>query len=147
MFDSRGNPTVECDIHTGKGMFRAMVPSGASTGIYEAVELRDGGNAWMGKGCTTAVKNINEIIAPALVGKDPREQKALDEFMCKELDGTDNKGKLGANAILAVSTALAKAGAGEKGVPLYKHISELAGNNKLVLPVPASTSSTVDPTP
>ena len=137
VFDSRGNPTVECDIHTGKGMFRAMVPSGASTGIYEAVELRDGGNAWMGKGCTTAVKNINEIIAPALVGKDPREQKALDEFMCKELDGTDNKGKLGANAILAVSTALAKAGAGEKGVPLYKHISELAGNNKLVLPVPA----------
>ena len=114
-----------------------MVPSGASTGIYEAVELRDGGNAWMGKGCTTAVNNINEIIAPALVGKDPREQKALAEFMCKELGQYhDNKGKLGANAILAVSTALAKAGAGEKGIPLYKHISELAGNNKLVFAVP-----------
>ena len=138
IFDSRGNPTVECDLYTHKGMFRAMVPSGASTGIYEAVELRDGDkSAWMGKGCTKAVENLNTIIAPALIGKDPTEQKALDELMCKELDGTDNKGKLGANAILAASMAIAKAGAAEKGVPLYKHIADLAGNHKLVLPVPA----------
>ena len=137
IFDSRGNPTVECDVYTHKGMFRAMVPSGASTGIYEAVELRDGGKDYMGKGVLTAVKNLNDIIAPALVGKDPREQAALDEMMCKELDGTDNKGKLGANAVLAVSMAIAKAGAAEKDVPLYQHIADLAGNGKLVLPVPA----------
>ena len=107
IFDSRGNPTVECDVYTHKGMFRAMVPSGASTGIYEAVELRDGGKDYMGKGVLTAVKNLNDVIAPALVGKDPREQAALDEMMCKELDGTENKGKLGANAVLAVSMAIA----------------------------------------
>merc|ERR1712159_617618 len=137
IFDSRGNPTVEADVYTHKGMFRAMVPSGASTGIYEAVELRDGGKEYMGKGVAQAVKNLNEIIAPALVGKDPRDQKAVDDFMCKELDGTDNKGKLGANAVLAVSMAVAKAGAAEKDVPLYQHIADLAGNGKLILPVPA----------
>ena len=128
---------MECDVYTHKGMFRAMVPSGASTGIYEAVELRDGGKDYMGKGVLTAVKNLNDVIATALVGKDPREQAALDEMMCKELDGTDNKGKLGANAVLAVSMAIAKAGAAEKDVPLYQHIADLAGNGKLVLPVPA----------
>jgi enolase len=137
IFDSRGNPTVECDVFTHKGMFRAMVPSGASTGIYEAVELRDGGKEYMGKGVLTAVKNVNDIIAPALLGKDPRDQQAIDDFMCKELDGTDNKGKLGANAVLAVSMAVSKAGAAEKGVPLYQHIADLAGNGKLVLPVPS----------
>jgi len=138
IIDSRGNPTVECDVHTYKGMFRAAVPSGASTGIYEAVELRDGDKTkYLGKGVLKAVSNINDIIAPALVGKDPTKQREVDEFMIKELDGTDNKGKLGANAILAVSLAVAKAGAAEKGVPLYKHISDLAGNPKLVLPVPA----------
>jgi enolase len=128
---------VECDVFTHKGMFRAMTPSGASTGIYEAVELRDGDKAmWMGKGVLKAVENINKILGPALLGKDPTEQKALDDLMI-ELDGTKNKGKLGANAILAVSMALCKAGAAEKDVPLYKHIADLAGNTKLVLPVPA----------
>ena len=91
----------------------------------------------MAKGVSKAVANINDIIAPALVGKDPTKQRDIDEFMIKELDGTDNKGKLGANAILAVSLAVCKAGAAEKGVPLYRHIADLAGNGKLVLPVPA----------
>ena len=90
----------------------------------------------MGKGVTKAVENVNTIIAPALIGKDPTDQKAIDDLMI-ELDGTKNKGKLGANAILAVSMAVSKAGAAEKGVPLYKHIADLAGNGKLVLPVPA----------
>lgn len=137
IIDSRGNPTVEADVHTHKGSFRAAVPSGASTGVHEAVELRDGDKSkYLGKGVTKAVQNINTIIAPALIGKDPRDQKAIDELM-KELDGTPNKGKLGANAILAVSIAVCKAGAAEKGIPLYKHIAELAGNPKLYLPVPA----------
>mmetsp|Transcript_27595 Transcript_27595/g.60368 ORF Transcript_27595/g.60368 Transcript_27595/m.60368 type:complete len:480 (+) Transcript_27595:154-1593(+) len=137
IIDSRGNPTVEADVHTHKGMFRAAVPSGASTGIHEAVELRDGDKSkYLGKGVSKAVENINVIIAPALKGMNPVHQKELDDKM-KELDGTDNKGKLGANAILAVSLAVAKAGAAEKGVPLYKHIADLAGNSKLILPVPA----------
>jgi len=137
IIDSRGNPTVEADVHTHKGMFRAAVPSGASTGIHEAVELRDGDKkVYLGKGVHKAVENINTIIAPALKGRDPRSQSELDGLM-KELDGSDNKGKLGANAILAVSMAITKAGAAEKGVPLYRHISDLAGNRKLVLPVPA----------
>merc|ERR1711935_319221 len=137
IFDSRGNPTVEADVYTHKGMFRAMTPSGASTGIHEAVELRDGDvTKWMGKGVTKAVENVNTIIAPALIGKDPTDQKLIDDLMI-QLDGTKNKGKLGANAILAVSMAVSKAGAAEKDIPLYKHISELAGNSKLVLPVPA----------
>lgn len=135
--DSRGNPTCEADVFTDKGMFRAAVPSGASTGIYEAVELRDGDNSqWMGKGVSKAVANINNIIAPALIGKDPIEQKEIDDIM-KSLDGTPNKGNIGANAILAVSLAVCKAGAAKKGVPLYKHIADLAGNKKLVLPVPS----------
>lgn len=137
IFDSRGNPTVEAEVTTGKGTFRAAVPSGASTGIHEAVELRDGDKSkWMGKGVLKAVANVNDIIGPAIVGKNPTEQKALDDLMIS-LDGTDNKGKLGANAILAVSMAICKAGAAEKGVPLYKYIAELAGNTKLVLPVPS----------
>lgn len=135
--DSRGNPTCEADVFTDKGMFRAAVPSGASTGIYEAVELRDGDKSqWMGKGVGKAVANINNIIAPALIGKDPVEQKEIDDIM-KSLDGTPNKGNIGANAILAVSLAVCKAGAAKKGVPLYKHIADLAGNTKLVLPVPS----------
>lgn len=131
-----GNPTVEADVTTNKGTFRAAVPSGASTGIYEAVELRDGGDAWCGKGVAQAVANVNTAIAPALIGMDPTDQKAVDAKM-NELDGTDNKGKLGANAILAVSMAVCKAGAAQKDVPLYKHIADLAGNAKLVLPVPS----------
>ena len=102
IFDSRGNPTVECDVTTCKGMFRAAVPSGASTGIYEAVELRDKEDSYMGKGVFKAVKNVNEIIAPKIIGMDPREQKLIDDTMI-ELDGTKDKGSLGANAILAVS--------------------------------------------
>ena len=134
-FDS-GNPTVEADVHTHKGVYTAAVPSGASTGIYEAVELRDGGSEYMGKGVMKAVDNVNKLIGPALVGSDPTDQKAIDAKM-NALDGTENKGKLGANAILAVSMAVCKAGAAEKGVPLYRHIADLAGNPKLVLPVPS----------
>jgi enolase len=135
--DSRGNPTVEAEVTTYKGTFRAAVPSGASTGIHEAVELRDDDKSkWMGKGVSKAVDNVNNDIAPALLGKDPTQQKEIDDAMIA-LDGTENKGKLGANAILAVSMAVAKAGAAEKGVPLYKYIAQLAGNSKLVLPVPS----------
>ncbi|XP_055812215.1 enolase [Solanum dulcamara] len=143
IFDSRGNPTVEVDIHVSNGVFaRAAVPSGASTGIYEALELRDGGSDYLGKGVSKAVNNVNSIIGPALIGKDPTDQTGLDNFMVHELDGTQNewgwcKQKLGANAILAVSLAVCKAGAAVRNVPLYKHIADLAGNKKLVLPVPA----------
>lgn len=136
IFDSRGNPTVECDVTTNKGTFRAAVPSGASTGVHEAVELRDKGTDYHGKGVLTAVKNANEIIAPALIGMDPTAQADIDAKMI-ELDGTPNKAKLGANAMLAVSLAVARAGAAEKDIPLYKHIADLAGNSQLVLPVPA----------
>jgi enolase len=138
IIDSRGNPTVEAEVATHKGTFRAAVPSGASTGIHEAVELRDTADkAYLGKGVGTAVRNVNELIAPALVGKfDPRDQKKIDDAMIA-LDGTPNKGKLGANAILAVSMAVSKAGAAEKGMPLYRYIAHLAGNKKLVLPVPS----------
>jgi len=137
IFDSRGNPTVEVDLTTDKGLFRAAVPSGASTGIHEALELRDGDKSkYMGKGVSKAVDNVNNIIAPQLVGKNVVNQEELDNFMLK-LDGTDNKGKLGANAILGVSLAVCKAGAAEKGVPLYRHIADLAGNKNIILPVPA----------
>ena len=114
IMDSRGNPTIECDITLDGGAFgRAAVPSGASTGSFEALELRDGGNAYMGKGVLTAVKNVNEIIAPAIIGMDASDQTALDEKMIA-LDGTQNKEKLGANAILAVSLAAAHAVAAQK---------------------------------
>ena len=137
VFDSRGNPTVECDLTTHKGTFRAMVPSGASTGVHEAVELRDGDNsAYLGKGVSKAVDNVNTLIAPAVVGKDPTQQAELDALMIK-LDGTENKAKLGANAILAVSMALCKAGAAERGLPLWRYVAELAGNKAPVLPVPS----------
>ncbi|CAN8284994.1 unnamed protein product [Cochlearia groenlandica] len=143
IFDSRGNPTVEVDIHTSNGVkVTASVPSGASTGIYEALELRDGGSDYLGKGVSKAVGNVNDIIGPALIGKDPTQQTAIDNFMVHELDGTQNewgwcKQKLGANAILAVSLAVCKAGAVASGIPLYQHIANLAGNPKIVLPVPA----------
>ncbi|KAJ7238354.1 hypothetical protein O6H91_Y442900 [Diphasiastrum complanatum] len=143
IFDSRGNPTVEVDVTVSDGSYyRAAVPSGASTGIYEALELRDGGKDYVGKGVLKAVGNVNKIIGPALIGKDPTDQAGIDNFMVQELDGTQNqwgwcKQKLGANAILAVSLAVCKAGAGVKKIPLYQHIANLAGNPKLVLPVPA----------
>ncbi|KAK0412397.1 hypothetical protein QR680_006189 [Steinernema hermaphroditum] len=139
IYDSRGNPTVEVDLHTEKGVFRAAVPSGASTGIHEALELRDKDKAvHHGKGVEKAVANIIEKIAPAVIAKnfDVTDQVAIDKFMI-ELDGTENKSNLGANAILGVSLAVAKAGAVHKGVPLYKHLADLAGVDKVVLPVPA----------
>jgi enolase len=137
ILDSRGNPTVEVDVTTDRGLFRAAVPSGASTGIYEALELRDGDKSrYLGKGVLKAVANVNDVIAPALVGKDPSNQEEIDQLMLK-LDGTDNKGKLGANAILGVSMAVCRAGAAQKGLPLYRYIAELSGNKNILLPVPA----------
>lgn len=138
IFDSRGNPTVEVDLTTPKGMFRAAVPSGASTGIHEAVELRDKGPGYHGKSVFKAVDNVNKTLGPALIKKGLKvtDQAGIDKFLI-EMDGSDNKGKMGANAILPISMAVCKAGAAEKGVPLYKHIADLAGNSKLVMPVPA----------
>lgn len=137
VFDSRGNPTVEVDITTGDGLFRSMVPSGASTGIYEALELRDGDKAnYMGKGVSKAVDNVNKLISPAVVGMDPSKQADVDQKMLR-LDGTENKSRLGANAILGVSMAACKAGAAAKKVALYQHIADLAGVTKFVLPVPS----------
>jgi enolase len=145
ILDSRGNPTVECDVVTAHGLFRAAVPSGASTGIYEALELRDGDkNRYMGKGVLNACENVNNIIGPALIGKSAVDQQAIDDYMVQTLDGSQNewgwsKANLGANAILAVSLAVARAGAAEKGVPLYHHLAELAGKrtDKFILPVPS----------
>lgn len=140
VYDSRGNPTVEVDLHTEKGLFRAIVPSGASTGVHEALELRDGDKSkWLGKGVTKAVGNVNNVIAPQFIKAniDIKDQVAVDKFL-NDLDGTPNKSKLGANAILGVSLAAAKAAAAEKGVPLYEHIAEISGlkKNRFVLPVP-----------
>eukprot|EP01147_Barroeca_monosierra_P006821 gene6821-9503_t len=138
IFDSRGNPTVEVDLTTQHGTFRAAVPSGASTGVHEALELRDKGTEYHGKGVATAILNVNSIIAPAVIEKklDVTDQKTFDQFLLN-LDGTENKSKLGANAILGVSMAVTKAGAAAKGVPLYRHIAELAGNKDVILPVPS----------
>ncbi len=131
--DSRGKPTVEVELKTEKGSFIASCPSGASTGVNEALELRDAD----GKGVQTAIKNVNEIIAPKLVGKDPTQQKELDDLMIK-LDGTKNKSKLGANAILPVSMAIARAGAAAEKLPLYSHIAILAENDvPLKIPFPS----------
>ncbi len=133
IFDSRGNPTVEVDVVTENGILgRAAVPSGASTGEHEAVELRDGGSDYMGKGVLTAVKNVNEIIAEEIVGYSVFEQNLIDQTMI-ELDGTANKSKLGANAILGVSLAVAKAAANELELPLYRYVGGVSGNT---LPVP-----------
>ncbi|KPP59516.1 beta-enolase-like, partial [Scleropages formosus] len=160
ILDSRGNPTVEVDLYTAKGLFRAAVPSGASTGVHEALELRDGDKArFLGKGTLKAMEHVNKDIAPKLIEKGSEsssflsllirrcscpskqkfsvvEQEKIDQFML-ELDGTENKSKFGANAILGVSLAVCKAGAAEKGVPLYRHIADLAGHKDVILPVPA----------
>ncbi|KAL5013372.1 hypothetical protein ScPMuIL_007642 [Solemya velum] len=139
IFDSRGNPTVEVDVKTEHGMFRAAVPSGASTGIYEALELRDKDpKAYHGKGVSKAIDNVNKHIGPELIkkGLDESDQVAVDKFVLG-LDGTENKSKYGANAILGISMAVCKAGAAKKGVPLYRHIADLAGNKDLILPVPS----------
>ncbi|SDH21429.1 enolase [Alteribacillus persepolensis] len=133
VLDSRGNPTVEVEVFTETGGFgRALVPSGASTGEYEAVELRDGGNRYMGKGVLQAVDNVNEEIAPEVMGMDVTDQTGIDELLL-DLDGTDNKEKLGANAILGVSMAAAHAAANDLGIPLYEY---LGGFNAKTLPVP-----------
>ena len=134
ILDSRGNPTVEVDVYLEDGAFgRAAVPSGASTGAFEAVELRDGDKSrYLGKGTLNAVDNVNTLIAPALIGLDATDQSGIDRFLI-ELDGTDNKGKLGANAILGVSLAVAKAAADSAGLPLYRYIG---GANAKVLPSP-----------
>ncbi len=133
VLDSRGNPTVEVDITLESGATgRAAVPSGASTGVHEALELRDGGSKWGGKGVTKAVANANGEIAEAVGGLDAADQRAVDERLV-ELDGTDNKGRLGANAILGVSLAVAKAAAADAGVSLFRH---LGGEDASTLPVP-----------
>ncbi len=133
ILDSRGNPTVEVDVITENGILgRAAVPSGASTGEHEAVELRDGGSDFMGKGVLNAVKNVNETIAAEIVGVSVFEQNMIDQMMI-DLDGTPNKSKLGANAILGVSLAAAKAAANELGMPLYRYVGGVSANT---LPVP-----------
>ena len=133
ILDSRGNPTVEVDVTTENGFVgRAAVPSGASTGEHEAVELRDGGDTYMGKGVSKAIDNVNSILSEALVGASVFEQNLIDQTMI-DLDGTPNKSKLGANAILGVSLAVAKAAAAELGIPLYRYVGGVSANT---LPVP-----------
>ncbi len=137
ILDSRGNPTVEADVLLADGSFgRAAAPSGASTGSLEALELRDGDKTrYLGKGVRQAVENANTKIADALAGKDALNQRAIDQVMM-DLDGTDNKSNLGANAVLAVSLAVSKAAAASKGVPLYAHYAALFGNDTYSMPVP-----------
>ena len=133
VLDSRGNPTVEVDVVLDSGVLgRAIVPSGASTGVHEAVELRDGGAAWGGKGVSQAVANVNGELAAAVRGTDARDQAALDRTLI-DIDGTPNKGRLGANAILGVSLAAAKASAADEGVSLFRY---LGGADAATLPVP-----------
>ena len=133
ILDSRGNPTVEVDVELSDGSFgRAAVPSGASTGAFEAVELRDGGERYLGKGVLSAISNIQKEIAPKLIGADPFAQRTIDKLMI-DLDGTANKSKLGANAILGVSLAVARAASNSKKMPLYKFIG---GESADLLPVP-----------
>ena len=133
ILDSRGNPTLEVEVVTAEGAFgRAAVPSGASTGVHEAVELRDGGDKWMGKGVMNAVDNVNNILSEELYGFDVTEQRLIDQVMI-DIDGTENKSNIGANAILGVSLAVAKAAADTVRQPLYRYIG---GTNVGVLPVP-----------
>ncbi len=129
VLDSRGNPTVECEISDGQHTARAIVPSGASTGMHEACELRDGDQKWHGKGVSKAIENVNSVIAPAIVGVLPADQKEIDGILLK-LDGTENKTNLGANAILAVSMAACRLAAMQKGESLWKHIKEIYGTNE-----------------
>jgi enolase len=137
ILDSRGNPTVEVDVVCENGLFRASVPSGKSTGIYEAIELRDNDKRrYNGNGVLKAVHNVNTIIAENLIGKDVEKQKDIDNLMIK-LDGTKNKSCLGANAILGVSMAVCRAGASARKISLYEYIAELSKNSELILPVPS----------
>merc|ERR1719171_2384774 len=144
IFDSRGNPTVEVDLCTETQLFRAAVPSGASTGIYEALELRDDDKKrLLGKGVLKAVANVNDIIGPRLIGMDVTQQTAIDKLMVEEMDGSKNewgwsKAKLGANAILAVSMAVCRAGAAASEMPLYQYIAKLSSKpmDRFIMPVP-----------
>lgn len=139
ILDSRGIPTVEVELSTNKGAFRASSPSGPSSHLYEAIELRDGDKGiYLGNSVTKAVRNINERISEALIGMDPTLQSQIDQVML-DLDKTEKKGELGANAILAVSVAACKAGAAEKEVPLYKHLADMSGGTNTLLPVPSFT--------
>ncbi|HHE76526.1 MAG TPA: phosphopyruvate hydratase, partial [Candidatus Parcubacteria bacterium] len=124
ILDSRGNPTVKVELEAGNGVFSASVPSGASTGKREAKEIRDGGKRYLGKGVLRAVENINKIIQPRLIGKDPTKQEEIDRLMIR-IDGTKNKSKLGANAILPVSMAVSRAGAAAKKLSLFKYIAKI----------------------
>jgi len=136
ILDSRGDPTVEVEIRTSKGVFRSMTPSGASAGKHEALELRDNDNSrYLGKGTLKVIKNINDIIAPKIIGLNCRHQESIDSLMI-DLDGTDNKEKLGANAILPISMAVTKAGASDKNLPLYSYISEMFGIISHKIPIP-----------
>src|SRR4029434_8095889 len=137
VIDSRGNPTLEAEVWLEKGvMGRAIVPSGASTGEHEAVELRDKDpKRFLGKGVLKAVENVRRVIAPALTGRDAADQKGLDRLLL-ELDGTKNKSKLGANALLGVSLAAARASALAQDLPLFAYLARVAGNQRFVLPAP-----------
>lgn len=137
ILDSRGNPTVEVDLETSVGLFRAAVPPGASTGAYEALELRDGDtNRYAGKGVRKVLGNIRDVIAPAVIGANVVDQTAFDSLLL-ELDGTENKSRLGANAILGVSMAACMAGAATRRLPLFRHTADIAGKpDPIVMPVP-----------
>ena len=132
VLDSRGNPTVEAEVRTSSGVVSAIAPSGASTGTHEVLELRDGGKRYGGKGVLKAVQNVNRLIAPKLKGMDVTDLRAIDQAMI-ELDGTKNKERLGGNAMVAVSLAVAKAGAAAKGVELYEHL--MPGSRMLPMPM------------
>ena len=136
VLDSRGNPTVEVTVQTDDGLFSAIAPSGASTGTHEALELRDGTSRFHGKGVMKAVTNVRKKIAPAIIGKDVTRQDEIDGIM-RDVDGTPNKASLGANAIIATSMAVCKAGAAAKGEKLYTHIADLYGIHECILPVPS----------
>ncbi|KAA6358333.1 MAG: Enolase [Streblomastix strix] len=135
IIDSRGIPTLECDVITSHALYRASVPAGAEVGQFEAAELRDEGDEYDGKSVHRAIEQINTVIAPALIGKSVLDQKAIDDLL-KELDGTENKSKLGSNTLLAVSIAVCRAGAGERGIPLYRYCAELAQVNLPRIPIP-----------
>ena len=134
VLNSRGNPTVEAEIKTNDGLFRGIVPSGASTGTHEAHELRDNEKRYLGKGVTKAVSNVNKIISPKIKGMSI-DQRTIDELMIN-LDGTENKKNLGANSILAVSIATCRAGAAAEGILLHEYIAKLSENKKFYMPVP-----------
>jgi len=137
VLDSRGNPTIEVEVSTAGSLNKAIVPSGASTGKYEALELRDNGKAFLGLSVNKAVSNVNKIIAKKLKGMDVEKQREIDELMIK-LDGTNNKSKLGANAILGISMAVSRAGAFSKNMHLFEYLGDIAGNKRFKLPIPYS---------